>query len=1029
MMNTTASGGQIAIRGFIVQTLVALLDVVRNQARFVSITLEPNEAHEQFDFVWFDGQQRHAVQVKSTQNEFQKPQVEEWARKLLAARQNEACTLMLVGNYHSSLAGVDAFGAVRLQKRNLDLMMLRASAAEGIAHFLEQQHLHAGTAISRQEAVTYLEGKLLDASIVGHEISRDELCGYLRSMIAQAAHTTCTIDVSRIDSYAPSFFPGREGELALLNHAWNAALQGASQRARVISFVAMGGEGKTALLATWARGLAEQGWPGVDAVFAWSFYSQGTRDYAAASSDMFLAAALSFFGLPDVAQSGLAASEKVERLAQVLAQRRVLLLLDGMEPLQYPPSKATALQGKLQDGAMALLLKKLVQQSLGLVVLTTRFAIEDLATYAGAGAHGQPAHPHATPPPVPLAPGHTLLRLPLPAGVELLKSLEVDGSQAELETAVEDMRGHALSLRVLGAYLHDAYGGDVRQRGQIDFANADQEEQNGHAFRVIRQYMDWFATDGERGQRARALLALMGLFDRPASGGCWQALLQAPPIVGLTDALFTEQDQGLGEPPHYQMLAQEEVNISLTRLEKTGLLTVQRQGKQVQVVDAHPLLREYFAKALCGQAAWQQAHQRLFDYLCANTEDKTKPTLDDLQPLYQAVAHGCLAGFQQKACDEVYWKRILHGEEYYSSRKLGAIGANLGAIACFFTQPWQKVASQFSVNEQAGLLNEAAYSLRALGRLADAQQSMHAGLALLEQPQAWKNASISAGNLSQLALLLGEVAQAVDTGAGAVQHADQSADAFQRMSKRATRADALHQAGQAAAALDLFRQAEQIQAERQPEYLLLYGLQGFWYCDALLAALERSAWQTWCQPTQQPAAHESTCTTIAARAAQALAWDEEENWILEISLGHLTLGRIALYRAMLAQAAIAPCQSHLAQALTHLRRANKFDYLPRILLTQAWLNQITHQPEAAQAHLDEAWEIATRGPMPLYMADIHLHRARLFFRSPDYPWQSPRHDLQEARRLIETHGYGRRMGELEDAEAAILPNHATTPSK
>ena len=54
------------------------------------------------------------------------------------------------------------------------------------------------------------------------------------------------------------------------------------------------------------------------------------------------------------------------------------------------------------------------------------------------------------------------------------------------------------------------------------------------------------------------------------------------------------------------------------------------------------------------------------------------------------------------------------------------------------------------------------------------------------------------------------------------------------------------------------------------------------------------------------------------------------------------------------------------------------------------------------------------------MADIHLHRARLFFRETQYPWESPRHDLAEARRLIEKHGYGRRKEELEDAEAAIL---------
>jgi hypothetical protein len=64
------------------------------------------------------------------------------------------------------------------------------------------------------------------------------------------------------------------------------------------------------------------------------------------------------------------------------------------------------------------------------------------------------------------------------------------------------------------------------------------------------------------------------------------------------------------------------------------------------------------------------------------------------------------------------------------------------------------------------------------------------------------------------------------------------------------------------------------------------------------------------------------------------------------------------------------------------------------------------------------------GRCRLFLADIHLHRARLLGLSNDrpenYPWTSPQHDLAEARRLIEKHGYGRRTEELEDAEAATL---------
>ena len=73
--------------------------------------------------------------------------------------------------------------------------------------------------------------------------------------------------------------------------------------------------------------------------------------------------------------------------------------------------------------------------------------------------------------------------------------------------------------------------------------------------------------------------------------------------------------------------------------------------------------------------------------------------------------------------------------------------------------------------------------------------------------------------------------------------------------------------------------------------------------------------------------------------------------------------------------------------------------------------------------------------MPLYHADIFLTRARLFGRlkseggsgkfdaateASEYPWDTtPPADLAEARRLIEHHGYRRRIPELEDAEAVI----------
>ena len=144
--------------------------------------------------------------------------------------------------------------------------------------------------------------------------------------------------------------------------------------------------------------------------------------------------------------------------------------------------------------------------------------------------------------------------------------------------------------------------------------------------------------------------------------------------------------------------------------------------------------------------------------------------------------------------------------------------------------------------------------------------------------------------------------------------------------------------------------------------------------------------------------------------------------LLDIALDHLTLGRAALYAAILEGSSLDPCHAPLQHAVAGLRRAGTQDHLPRGLLTRAWLRFLEGTrtgPESAQSDLDEAWEIAERGPMKLFMADIHLHRARLFFREAQYPWGSPAADLAAARELIEKCGYGRRKEELADAEAAV----------
>jgi hypothetical protein len=133
------------------------------------------------------------------------------------------------------------------------------------------------------------------------------------------------------------------------------------------------------------------------------------------------------------------------------------------------------------------------------------------------------------------------------------------------------------------------------------------------------------------------------------------------------------------------------------------------------------------------------------------------------------------------------------------------------------------------------------------------------------------------------------------------------------------------------------------------------------------------------------------------------------------------LGCVALYASILTpdNTQFGTARRHITASVDELRHAGVQRHVARSLLARAWVEVLTSGATAVE-DLNEAFEIAERGPMRLRLADAHLQRARLFYRTNPYPWQSPRADLAAARGLIERCGYWRRQGELEDAERVIL---------
>ena len=131
---------------------------------------------------------------------------------------------------------------------------------------------------------------------------------------------------------------GRDEELAWLDACW-------AEGVHVASVVAFGGVGKTALVNRWLAGKRDKGWDGAARVYDWSFYRQGTGQLG--SSDAFINAALQWFGDPDPTLGS--PGDKGARLARLVREERTLLVLDGVEPLQWGPGPRMAREAGNRD--------------------------------------------------------------------------------------------------------------------------------------------------------------------------------------------------------------------------------------------------------------------------------------------------------------------------------------------------------------------------------------------------------------------------------------------------------------------------------------------------------------------------------------------------------------------------------------------------------------------------------------------------------------------------------------------------------
>jgi tetratricopeptide (TPR) repeat protein len=824
------------------------------------------------------------------------------------------------------------------------------------------------------------------------EIKEQELLRGRQALMP--ARQPAYVDTTRLPETAYERLVGREAILHRLDSAWPDA------NINIISLVAEGGAGKSALINEWIKRMQADAYSGAEVVLGWSFYSQGSTERAT-SAEEFLDWSLDKLGIKLAITS---ASTKADAIAEAMMRRRVLLFLDGVEPLQHGPGPRI---GHLRDMGLRTLLRRFAAippgAAHGLIVLTSRLAVKDIARWQNGAALVV-----------------DIERLSAEGGAALLRDNGVCGTDEELESTALEFGGHPLALGLLASFLQETQTGDVRRRDHVRNLLADTDNPgHDHARRVLESYeKEWLV-----GQPVLLeIMYIVGLFDRPANEGCLGALRSKPAIVGLSDKIVGLTDA--------------EWHRAISRLREVRLLAPPDRSAP-NALDTHPLVREWFGERLkrVGEA-WYAAHSRLFDYLRRTTKEGQSPTLEQLAPLYQAVIHGCKSRRYRDALKRVYDARICRNVNgsavFYASTKLCAFETNLAAISWFFERPYTSMMSSLTSGDQAWLFNEAGHCLGAQGRFAEALAPLRAALAIYKLNNVQPHLAIGATNLSEAEVMVGDIEAALSTSEKMADFNDVNMMLTYRVGPRAVRGAVMHAFGAMQQAETLFVSAEQMQKSIQPEYSYLYSLQGFHFCDFLL---EKGEYRN-----------------VLDRADKTLKWSVANNFPRDVALDKLNLARAKVGLASASTRDHSEAVRGLARdapvlfetAVRGLRSAGEARFVVNGLLARAAFRRSVGDWDGVVRDLDEVEEIAEPGPMRLFLCDMALERARFAFArnegfaplngffdgSPqkfEMPSESERKNLHyEATKqlvivanYIEKCTYHRRKGELAELEAVL----------
>ena len=627
-----------------------------------------------------------------------------------------------------------------------------------------------------------------------------------------------TKDIIGIGPITSALLVGREDEINIINQIWQKKTS-----ARMVCFYGHGGVGKSSIVDKWLDELNRQS-ASKQKIFAYSFYGQGDEESVARSNDFFNKLCAQF-GYP--LQKNVTSADLGRRLARLIGDDKLILILDGLEPLQYGNDLE---RDTIRDPALSMLLKKLAKHNNGICIVTTRIAPPEL---------------------VELAPENVIVHevkgFGYEGAIQMLQSYNRVPTKNDTEAVTwlcERGADDGLTLKLVGRYAKNYLNSDLmRCLGMIAKFDSDAP---------IDAILNMFDEELTASSTAYQIMCMVSMFSRPASYSALQHLAKAA-IPHLSDKLNGDLTSADSLQHIYDLR-----NLGLINPDVSEIKTTTSDNDLV--LDAHPRVREFFASRMKGMAesAWKQGHKTLYEYyvskvnllrpLKANQNDPN--SAKRLTVAYIAFAHCCHAGLYGDAYS-LYEAEIRRDKQHFSWRQKGTVSEDLAALELFFKEPWPSLQENLTSSQQCLILRQTGLYLMALGQFPRAEESLRRALQASESEKEWGQAADTARNMTELFQVTGRLDLAHAYGSIATTYAKihKSADSAALFYKNwAALAAVLHDLGEDDIAEAAFLQSQHwlTQTDEPPSYVEISmpahyptfdsfsGYAQYRYCDYLM---------------------------------------------------------------------------------------------------------------------------------------------------------------------------------------------------